>query len=408
LRVAVVGAGIVGAATARALAVRGIEVDLIDAGEVSGGTTGLGEGNVLCSDKEAGPELELAVLGRAAYDEIEARYGEVARIRRKGALVVHRTEAGLAAEPARIERLRAARVECELLEPEQARALEPVLAPGLLGATWVPGDLQCDPRAIARAMALEAHAAGARVHTHVRVEQILPGEGVRVRAATPGGTASPADLSAPGETQTLRADHVVLAAGPWSAELARGAGLELPLEPRKGQLVRLARGPLTIRHKVFDGGYLAAVAAADADLQVSTVIETTWQGQVLVGSSRERRGFDTSVDDAVTARLLEEAGKVVPAVANLAPEASWAGLRPWLPDGLPALGPSRAVPGLWVATGHEGAGVGLGPISGELLASALRGESLALDLAPFHPDRFGGSARADRPATARRPPAARG
>ena len=85
----------------------------------------------------------------------------------------------------------------------------------------------------------------------------------------------------------------MLAAGPWSAELARGAGLELPLEPRKGQLVRL-RGAMTVRHKVFDGGYLAAVAAPDAGLQVSTVIETTWHGDVLVGSSRERRGFDTT------------------------------------------------------------------------------------------------------------------
>jgi glycine/D-amino acid oxidase-like deaminating enzyme len=398
----VVGAGIVGAATARALAVRGVEVDLIDCGEVSGGTTGLGEGNVLCSDKEGGPELALAVLGRAAYDEIEARYGEVARIRRKGALVVHRTDAGLAAEPARIERLRAAGVTCELLEPEQARALEPVLAPDLLGATWVPGDLQCDPRAIARAMAVEAHAAGARVHTHTHVEQILPGEGVRPSPAREGRSPS-----APRDG-LLRADHVVLAAGPWSAELARGAGLELPLEPRKGQLARLAGGPLQVRHKVVDGGYLAAVAAADAELQVSTVIESTWQGQVLVGSSRERRGFDTAVDPAVTEALLDAAARVVPAVAALAPEAAWAGLRPWLPDGLPALGPSRAVPGLWVATGHEGAGVGLGPISGELLAAALCGEAPALDLAPFDPDRFGGSVRTDPPATAPRPPAARG
>ena len=97
MKVAVVGAGIVGAATARALARRGVEVELIDAGEVSGGTTGLGEGNVLCADKDAGPELELAVLGRAAYDEIEAAYGERAGIRRKGALIVHRTEAGLGA-----------------------------------------------------------------------------------------------------------------------------------------------------------------------------------------------------------------------------------------------------------------------------------------------------------------------
>ena len=68
----------------------------------------------------------------------------------------------------------------------------------------------------------------------------------------------------------------------------------------------------------------------------------------------------------------------------------------------------EAIGGLWVATGHEGAGVGLGPASGELLAAALSGERPALDLAAFDPDRFGGSARADPPPTAPRPPSARG
>lgn len=367
MRVAVIGAGIVGAATASELAARGVEVDLIDAREVSGGTTGLGEGNVLCSDKHAGPELALAVLGLAAFDAIERRYGERARIRRKGSLVVHRDDAALAAEPARLERLRAAGVRCDLLGPEQARALEPGLGRDLLGASFFPDDLQCDPRAIARAMAAEA---GVRVHTQTRVERILPGEGVRTAHAT------------------LRADAVVLAAGPWSAELARGAGLELPLEPRKGQLARL-RGALRVRHKVFDSAYLAAVTTPDAGLQVSTVIETTWDGDVLVGSSRERRGFDTTVDPAVTDAMIERAAGLMPEVAALERADAWAGLRPWLPDGLPALGPSRAVPGLWVATGHEGAGVGLGPISGELLASALCGERPALDLTSFDPDRFG-------------------
>ena len=92
------------------------------------------------------------------------------------------------------------------------------------------------------------------------------------------------------------------------------------------------------------------------------------------------------------------------AVARLDEEDAWAGLRPWLPDGLPALGPSQVAPGLWVATGHEGAGVGLGPISGELLASALCGERPALDLTPSDPDRFR-CAPAGPAATAHRPPA---
>ena len=368
--------------TARALAARGVEVDLVDAGEVSGGTTGLGEGNVLCSDKEPGPELDLAVLGMAAYDDIERRYGERARIRRKGSLLVHRDAATLADEPARLERLAAAGVRCELLEPEQARALEPGLGPDLLGASYFPDDLQCDPRAIARAMAEEP---GVRVHTGTRVERIVPGQGVET-----------AD-------RTLRADAVVLAAGPWSAELARGAGLHLPLEPRKGQLTRL-RGALRVRHKVVDSSYLASVAAPEAGLQVSTVIESTWDGDVLVGSSRERRGFDTTVDPAVTRAMLERAARLMPGVAGLEPVDAWAGLRPWLPDGLPALGPSRAVAGLWVATGHEGAGVALGPISGELLAAALTGDRPPLDLTPFDPDRFH-RAPAGRAATARRRPA---
>ena len=98
--VVVVGAGIVGVSTAWELARRGVDVCLLDRGEVSGGTTGLGEGNVLCSDKDEGPELELARLGMAVYDELEDQLGAQARIRRKGALIVHPEESTWVAEPA--------------------------------------------------------------------------------------------------------------------------------------------------------------------------------------------------------------------------------------------------------------------------------------------------------------------
>jgi len=384
--VAVVGAGIVGTACARELAVRGLRVALLDRGAVSSGTTGLGEGNVLCGDKDAGPELDLAVAGLALFDELEERLGAAARIRRKGSLVVHPDAASWADEPARAERLRAAGVRVELLGPAAVRAAEPELTGALHGAAWFPGDLQCAPRAIAEALAQEAGRAGALVRCGVRVDGVLA-EGGRVRGLR----------TAEGE---LAAGAVVLAAGVWSAPLAASAGLELPVAPRKGQLVRLAGAPGGagfLRHKVVDGGYLADVAAAGEGLRVSTVVETTWEGDVLVGSSRERRGFDTSVDPALSDRLVERAARIVPGVRALRRAGAWAGLRPWLPDGLPAIGASRAAAGLWVATGHEGAGVVLGPVTGRVVAQALAGEEPLVDLAPFDPDRF---ARRPAPATA--------
>ena len=283
--VVVVGAGIVGAAVARELAVRGVDVLLLDAGDVSGGTTGLGEGNVLCSDKDVGPDLDLCIAGRALFDEL----GDEARIRRKGALVVHPEAATWEAEPARLARLRSAGVEGELVAADEVRELEPALTGSLHGASFFPGDLQCDPRAIARMLAREVP----DVRTHTRVASVAIG-GVVLDSG-----------------ERIPAGAVVIAAGPWSAALAASAGLRLPVEPRKGQLVKLA-GPADVRHKVVDGSYLASVVSDAAGLEVTTVVETTWDGDVLVGSSRERRGFDTAVDEQVTEAMVARAARLFP------------------------------------------------------------------------------------------------
>ena len=354
-----------------------MSVCLLDrSAELATGTTGLGEGNVLCSDKEPGPELDLAMAGLAAYDEIEDLLGPEAGIRRKGALVVHADEAGWQAEAPRVTRMKDAGVNCELVDGEQVRESEPELTGAIVGAAWFPNDLQCAPRAIARGLARLAQLQGAEVVTGLVADSIEVGGG-RVRGVKPLGDA-----------EGVAADRVVIAAGAWSAPLAAGAGLQLPLEPRKGQLVRLERSPSFMRCKVIDGSYMAAVASPDEGLLVSSVIETTLDGHVLVGSSRERRGFDLTVDPGVSAALVERAARLAPRLRDLKVAGAWAGLRPWLPGGLPAIGPTSAAEGLWIATGHEGAGVAHGPVSGRLVAQGICGEPTDLDLGPFDPDRF--------------------
>ena len=274
----------------------------------------------------------------------------------------------------RVEHLRAAGAHGFLVDAGDVRAMEPELTGELAGASFFPRDLQCAPRAIARGLA----AGVPRVHTGVEVQAIEVARGAVTGVRTSAGV--------------LPCAAAVIAAGPWSRPLAEAAGVALPLEPRKGQLVRLhaaGRDERLIRHKVVEAGYLGSVASADAGLQVTTVLETTWEGDVLVGSSRERRGFDLAVDDAVSRAMLDQAFALMPGLAALPVDAAWAGLRPWLPDRLPAIGPARAVAGLWLATGHEGAGVALGPVTGRLVAQLYAGEAPVVDPAAFSPDRFG-------------------
>jgi glycine/D-amino acid oxidase-like deaminating enzyme len=330
--VVVVGAGICGASAAFFLRERGWDVLLLDRRHVSGGSTGLGEGNVLVSDKPGGPERELATLGRSLWAELGERF-PLARVARKGALVLGHPDG----------------VDVSELEPE--------LAPDVL-ALYDENELQVDPTALTREFA-------AAVTTQ---------EGTEV-ASVAGRSVSL------GNGERITCEHVVVATGAWDL-------VGLPVEPRKGQLVALDAPPGFVRHKLFEYGYVEAAAGGAAELAVAAVIEQTLDGDtVLVGSSRERVGFDPEVGEAVTEAMLARAARFVPGLADFEPRRAWCGFRPWLPDGLPAIG--ELEPGVWVSTGHEGSGVGLGPISGLLLAEAISGDAPRFDLAPFDPRRFG-------------------
>ncbi len=86
--------------------------------------------------------------------------------------------------------------------------------------------------------------------------------------------------------------------------------------------------------------------------------------------------------------LAAGATRLFPFLSEVRAVRTYAGFRPYLPDHLPAIGPDPRAPGLFHACGHEGAGIGLAPGTGLLVAQMLTGETPGLDLAPFRPDRF--------------------
>ena len=329
----VVGTGICGASAAHFLAERGLEVQVVDRGGISGATTGLGEGNVLVSDKLPGVERELATLGRELWGELGRRFPG-ARVTRKGALVLDHPDG------------------------TESGDLEPALAPGIR-CVHEPDELQVDPAGLARAM----------------LEPLSVMTDTEVIAADTGSVTL-------ADGTRVSARHVILATGPWAATLTG-----LPVEPRKGQLVALAAPPGLIRHKLFEAAYIDAAASADKRRVIATVIEQTLDGdEVLIGSSRERVGFDARIDEQLTRAMIERAARFVPAVRQLPIRRTWCGFRAWLPDGLPAVGQIRDR--LWTSCGHEGSGVGLGPLCGLMLAQLITGQPPIYDPAPIDPRRF--------------------
>ncbi|MGR0318659.1 NAD(P)/FAD-dependent oxidoreductase [Agromyces sp. ZXT2-3] len=387
-RVVIVGAGIVGAATARELARSGHDVDVIERSAPASGTSGRGEGNVLVSDKAPGAELELAQLSRALWRELardlEEELGDGfpgIEFEPKGGLVVSTTEAGAQPLLDFAAAQRDAGVRAEVVGAADALALEPHLSRALTAGILYPDDAQVQPVTATEALLASARRAGARVATGAEVlgavrEPRGPIEGVTVR-------------SADGRESVLRADVVVNAAGPWGAELGRRLGAPIPVRPRRGMVLVTTRMPHRVRRKVYDADYVGAVGSSTADLQTSSVVESTASGTVLIGSSREQVGFRDDFSSRIVAELARKAILLFPFLADASVMRSYSGFRPYMPDHLPVIGEDPRCEGLWHATGHEGAGIGLAPGTAAILSALVGGNRPPIDADPFAVSRPG-------------------
>jgi D-hydroxyproline dehydrogenase subunit beta len=378
--VVVIGAGIVGAACAYHASRAGLRVCVIDRGPLAGGTTGAGEGNLLVSDKEPGPELELALLSWTVWRSLAGvpvlgtTFGARAELDPKGGLVVAASEASLRGLATLAGQQAAAGVMAVQVSAPDLREHEPNLAGDLAGGFRYPQDLQVQPMMAAALLLRLAREAGA---------QMLLGEAVT-------GFIRDGDRFTGVRTarRDLATGAVVNCAGTWAGEVAALAGVPVPVAPRRGFVLVTEALPRVVRHKVYAADYVTDVASDSAALQSSPVVEGTPSGTVLIGATRERVGFDRAWSAEAIRRLAAGAVRLFPFLAEVVALRAYRGFRPYCPDHLPVIGPDPRAPGLWHACGHEGAGIGLSAATGLLIGQSLRGEPTDLPLHPFRPERF--------------------
>lgn len=362
----IIGAGIVGAACAAALAREGEgrdwRVTILERDYPAAGTTSVGMGHVVVMD-DSPEQLALTAYSDRLWRAIAPELGARSELDPCGTLWLAEDDAQLGALSQKLETYATAGIRSEVLDAVALAEAEPNLRPDLAGALLVAGDSVVYPPGVTLRLLEMAKAHGAQLRVGAEVKEIVP-NGARLA------------------NETLRADVVINAAGARSSELTP----ELPIVPRKGHLAITDRYRGFCRHQLVEVGYLVS-AHVMTNESVAFNVQPRPTGQLLIGSSRELVGWDARINHSLLGRMLARATEFMPRIRELSVIRCWTGFRPATPDKLPLVGRWDPVPGLWIASGHEGLGITTSLATAALIADQLAGRETGIDSAPYSPMR---------------------
>ncbi|KQJ91003.1 uncharacterized protein LOC100823913 isoform X2 [Brachypodium distachyon] len=410
--VVVVGAGIVGLSIARHLLLNTpLSVAVADAAVPCSGATGAGQGYVWMSHRTPGSDTwELAVRSKQLWeelaDEMDGLGGGGARESlgwmKTGSLLVGRTSEELATLEEKTKVFCQAGVHAECLSASSLRLLEPALSVGNEGgAMLLPKDRQIDAfRAVSsiekinssyspegRYMALYNDPAMSLIRSEVtgRVEAVQTSKNILYGRKA-----------------------IVVASGAWTRSLLHNflgpnSTLDIPVKPRKGHLLVLEKfDKLKLSHGIMELGYvdhqdvklnsvpLSSKSNEDEhdDLSISMTATLDTKGNLVLGSSREFKGFSREVDRSILKCIWDRAGEFFPALTNVHLDIEQntdirVGHRPYMPDGKPVIGFVPDLSNVLIATGHEGSGLALALGTAEMVTDMIIDNPGRVDFTPF-------------------------
>src|SRR5213083_1775351 len=359
--VVVIGGGVIGAACARAAALRGLRVAVCEPGPDPAAASPASAGMLAAQVEPADEWLRpFGVRGRDLYEPLAPALQETTGIDigfwRAGIASVAFDDQTADRLKEDVARQRQAGLRCDWLDGGEVRERWPGAAPECLGALFAPEDGAVDPQAVARACLADARRLGAAFQPE-KIERLQIANGRTTGVISPRGVTA--------------AEHVVIAAGVWSPQIA-SLPRPLAVEPMRGQMAATAwpdgTPPAILYH---EHGYVLA-RGDDA----------------VLGSTMERAGYNAAVTNEGLAQIFRGAVRLLPALLTQPVARMWAGLRPVTPDGRPLLGRDPDVERLWYATGHGRNGILLAALTGEITADLLTSGISDVDIAPLSIDRF--------------------
>lgn len=370
MTVVIIGGGIVGLSCAYYLATRGSDVTVLEKSSIGGGSTGRANGGIR-TQFTSPVSVKLSKESLAVWETFEAEFGVDIRHRRPGYLFLARTNETTEQFHENVEQQNELGVNSSFLSPTEAKKRCPKLnADNYVAATYNSSDGFADPHLAVQGFSTAATVAGAEIRTNVAVTDILIDDGCVCGVETAEGT--------------VEAECVVNAAGPWAARVGAMAGLDLPVAPKRRQLM-----------VVNPDNAVPETAPMTVDMDGGAHFRPEREGKAVVGGyfddadpDQNPDAYRKSYDFDWTLETLEQAAEMA---EYFGPESEvvqgWAGLYAVTPDHHPIIEETR--PGFVNAVGFSGHGFMQSPATGKVVSElVLDGEPKTVDVSALSAVRF--------------------
>jgi glycine/D-amino acid oxidase-like deaminating enzyme len=361
--VAIIGAGIVGAACALECARAGLRVAVIESQVIGGGATATGMGHIVVMDDSAA-QFALTHYSQLLWRQLAAELPREVEYEECGTLWVAADDEEMAEVRRKRQFYESRGVAVEILDAQSLAEAEPRLRKGLAGGLLVPRDSVIYPPCAAAYFLEQATARGAKLFIG-QAAHALSDDGVALSDGT-----------------FISAGAVVNATGTWAPELTPGIGVQ----KRKGHLAITDRYPGFVRHQLIELGYLKSAHSISGD-SVAFNAQPRRTGQILLGSSRQYGADDSVIEQRMLKWMIERALEYMPDLAQLSVIRMWTGFRAATEDKLPLIGLCPGHERLYLATGHEGLGITTSLGTAKLLADQLLNRKSEIPMEPYLPSR---------------------
>ncbi len=407
----VIGAGIIGISSAYYLSKRGYKVTVIERGEIGSGAS-FGNAGIIAvghptmprpglvsqslkwmldkkSPIQIKPRLSMELLkwlwqfrsacnskheahcmdflstfgliSRDCFDTLVKEEKIICDYRTEGWYDVFRTTKGMKQGIDDAELLRKYNIDARILGGEEMRDREPMLKPGVVGALHYVQSALADPQRFLVGLAEATVSKDVDLFTNTRVISLKLRSGKCVGVVTK-------------EQGFIEASNVILAAGPWSTELAKSVGVNIPMQAGKGYHRNVTCPELCLTNTCVLAESYTAAAPMSGYLRLSGTVELS--------------GINHLLNSKRLKMLTQGASEFLEGMDQTEVISEWCGLRPCTPDGLPVIDWAPGVEGLFLATGHARMGFALGPATGKLVSELILGDSPCVEPHSLRANRF--------------------